>query len=515
MTMNKQKKTLIALGAVLAILLAAWGTSGLWLGGNQEEEPTFTTNPPVDPVFETDMESVRRIEIQNETDSFVLLPEHVRSDDKVSIAWSVQGMEDYPFASRGLEDLANVASLVYANREIATDETDLAQFGLAEPLATLTVVLDSGQTHVIKFGNKLATGSYDYAMLDDSGRVCSVASRTVDRVKQSRLDLLDKSRVIELELADLTRFTFERARDDLRIVANCTLIGEAGSGSEYLDFSVIEPIIRDGSPENLNKLVQETMFIQVDRFVEIDPEDISRYGLDQPQYMFELEAGSRTLNLTIGKAADSTSFYALSDSMPAVFTVKQSNFTTIDMRPIEMLDRFVSLVAIWEVSKIEGDLFGETFVAEIEMAKNKRADDEDVFFKLDGRDAKIFSEKNRSLFSNFYQRIIGILIAGLDTDAEPVNTRDASIIYHLKANDDTGQPARRQVIEFAKRNPDDYTYYVFIDGEYTGFYVDGNASFTTTRTDSEGLVVALKMMRYAIDNAVDGVFDTQEGYQLD
>lgn len=514
MTMNKQTKTLIALGVVLVLLIAAWATSGLWLG-SVGEETTTTTKPAVDPVFETDIETVGRIEIRNETDEFVLLPEHVTSEDKTEMIWSVQGMEDYPYSSKLLEELANVASLVYASEEITVNETDLDQFGLATPTATFTVVLESGQTHVIKIGKKLPSGNYDYVMLDNTGRICSLAGRTADRIKQSRLDLLDKKKVIDVEVADLTRFTFERARDDLRIVAECELIGEVGSGNEYLDFSVVEPIVRDGSPENLNKLVQETLLINVDRFVEIDPEDMGQYGLEQPQYAFALDAGSRSVHLSIGDAADGSSFYAYSDIVPAVFTVKRESFTTIDMRPIEMLDRFVSLTSIWDVSKIEGDLFGETFVAEINMDKDQRATDDEVEFKLDGRDAKIFSEKNRSLFSNFYQRIIGILIAGLDTDAEPVNTSDASITYHLKANPESGQPAHSQLIEFAKRNADDYTYYVFIDGEYTGFYVDGNAAFTSTRADSEGLIVALKMMRYAMDNAVDGVFDTQEGYQLD
>lgn len=514
MAMNKQAKTLISLGVVLVLLITAWATSGLWLN-NDPEETTTTTRPPVDPVFEADMESIARIEIRNESDEYALLPEHVASDGETSIVWSIEGMAEYPFSSRSLEDLAKAAAEVTANEEIAIDETNLAQFGLDDPSATITVVLESGDTHVVKFGSSLPSGSFDYAMLDDTGRVCSVAGRTTEKVKQAKLDLLDGDIVVDLKIADLTGFAFTRARDDLRIAADCELMGEEGSGNEFLNFSITEPITRDGSPENLNKLVQETLAIKVDKFVEIDPADLSKYGLDKPQYVFELQAGSETLQLSIGSDADSSSLYMISDNMPAVFTVKKSSFTTIDMRPIDMLDRFVSLIAIWDVSKIEGDIFGEQFVAEIEMAKDQNATDEEVVFKLDGRDAKVFSEKKRSLFSTFYQRIIGILIAGLDTEADPVNTKDASLVFHLKANSETGQAARKQVVEFAKRDTDDYTYYVFIDGEYTGFYVDGYASFTSTRTDSEGLVVALEMLRYAIDNAVDGVFDTQEGYPLD
>jgi len=141
------------------------------------------------------------------------------------------------------------------------------------------------------------------------------------------------------------------------------------------------------------------------------------------------------------------------------------------------------------------------------------AEDDEVKFELNGKNAKIFSEKKKNLFSSFYQRIIALQVAGADPTADPVNTRDGSITYSMKADTVNNQPAYTEVIEFARR--DDYTYYVFIDGEYTGFYLDGTKAFTADETGNEGIVVAYKKMIYAIEHAVDGVFNTEEGYQLD
>ena len=146
-------------------------------------------------------------------------------------------------------------------------------------------------------------------------------------------------------------------------------------------------------------------------------------------------------------------------------------------------------------------------------SKDQRIDDETVEFKLDGKNAKIVSETGRNLFSAFYQRIIGMQIGGVDIEADPVNTHDASITFYLKADPDSGAPASFEVIEFARR--DDYTYYVFIDAVYSGFYVDANRTFLSSETGSEGVVIAYKKMLYAIEHAIDGVFDTTEGYQLD
>ncbi len=58
-------------------------------------------------------------------------------------------------------------------------------------------------------------------------------------------------------------------------------------------------------------------------------------------------------------------------------------------------------------------------------------------------------------------------------------------------------------------------YYVFIDGKYTGYYINADQTFAATDNRMEGIVVAYKRLFYAMEHAVDGVFDTREGYQLD
>ena len=509
--MKKQNKVLLIFSGILVLLLLIWAASSFW-PGDESEETSFTTTAALAPLFESEMDQISRINIKSSDDQFTLVPAVDAADDNEKRVWRIEGMEDYPFAAGNLESLASLAAYVSASREIELNADDLDQYGLVDPTVEYTVEFTDGTSHVIKFGKQLPTGSYHYAMLDQSGRVCAVPSATADRAAKTRLDLLDAGQVVGINAMDLTGFTFERDRDQVRLVSDVMLVGEPGSGTEYLDFQLLEPVRRSGNPENLMKLVNEVAALTVDAFVEIDPLDLAVYGLDQPQYTFELTTDVQTVTVSLGSLADSDHFYAISDAVPAVFTVPRSAFATIDMRIIDMLDRFVQLISIWNVEKIEADILGESFVVEIATNQDQKPTDEEVVYILDGEDAKIVNQSKRSLFSNFYQRLISVMIAGLDVEAEPVNTADAVMIFHLKEEAASGLPARKQVVEFASR--DDYTYYVFIDGQYTGFYIDGEAAFHATRTDSEGILVALQMMRYAIDNAVDGVFDTQKGYPL-
>ncbi len=510
--MKKQSKTLIIFAGVLAVLVAALAISSQ-LPGNEPEETTMTTRPAIDPVFEAELSDVSRIDIVNPDDQFSLVPDEVTDDNGSKRIWQIEGMEDFPFSSRAIEQIANVALVVYTSTEIETNAQDLDQYGLENPETTFTVTLNNGDRHVIKFGRELVSGNFDYVMLDDTGRVCTVASATGNRIRQTRLDLVDDGMVLNIDLEELSMFTFERARDDVKIVTECTLMGELGSGTEYFDFNVLEPIRRPGSPEGLMRLLEEALNISVSRFVEINPEDLSQYGLDQPQYVFQLEAGADQALISLGAKADGNHFYAISSQIPAVFTVRADAFATIDMRVTDMLDRFVQLISIWSVDRIEADILGTEFVVDITMDQDQRATDEEVEFELNGEDAKIFNERNRSLFTPFYQSIIGVMMAGLDVDAAPDLDAEARIVFHLKPDPGNDMPERQQVVEFTAR--DAYTYYVFIDGEYSGFYIDGNAAFHSKRADSEGILVALDMLKYAMEHAVDGVFNTQEGYQLD
>jgi hypothetical protein len=158
----------------------------------------------------------------------------------------------------------------------------------------------------------------------------------------------------------------------------------------------------------------------------------------------------------------------ISDAMPVVFKAARSSLTNIDMPFVEMIERLFSLKSIWLVDYVKVNLPDAVYTVEIDFPKDKSAEDEEVKFIINGQNAKIFSEKKKSLFSSFYQRMIALQIAGADPAANPVNTREGSITYYMIADTENNQPAYTKIVEFARR--DDYTYYVFVDGIYGGYF---------------------------------------------
>lgn len=514
--MKKQWRTILIMGAVLVAIVLVWVGSTLLPGNTDTTETTTTTTLDLPIVFKAAADDVASMTVQNDEATFTLLPVSLTDEDgKTTLGWQVQGMEDLPFSQTQLDKVVKVGTLLYANRILADSAPDLAPYGLDKPAAQVTVKLKTGTQHTISFGRELPSGYFDYAIVDQTGPVYSVASSTVKEVKKPLADFLDEKKIIDIESEALQGLIFSRAKDDLKveIAATYTEINNAGTVSAAYNFDVLSPIQVAGSADRLNTFVSQIMALDVQQFVAINPDDLTQYGLDAPQYTIVLQTADRAVTLSIGKAAGDGAFYMLSDQVPAVFKIAQSAITNLDMPFIEMIERLFALKSIWLVDQVKVNLPGAVFTTEINMPKSSKTEDEEVTFLLNGQNAKIFNEKNKSLFSSFYQRIIALQIAGEAAEDTPVNTHDGSITYYMKADTENNEPAYTQVIEFARR--DDYTYYVFIDGTYTGFYIDGNKAFTSRENGSEGIVTAYKMMMYAIEHAVDGVFNTEEGYQLD
>ena len=512
--MKKQWRMIIISGAVLVALVAVWLIATLAGGGETVETTTTAT---VEAVFASSAEDISRIDVSNDDGQYALLPQQTTDDSGAAkIAWRVEGMDSLNFSADRLDEVGAAAVNLKATKEIAANATDLVQFGLNEPPTKLVVTLKSGARHVIKIGAELPSGGGYYAMLDDSGRVCAIASGDGESAAYSLLDLLDSTKVLGgIAAKDVTRLTFERASDQLKAVIDSIVTvstDENGEESISTEYKMVEPLQVTGNTYAMTTLFGDPLAVSASEFIEMDPQDLAKYGLDKPQYTYTYAAKQGTFSLKIGKQSDSDHYYAISDAMPIIFTFPTELLTTNDTKLISLVSRSFSAFSIFDTKQIDVDLFGTSFVTEISLDNGKNVFDDVTKLTLDGQDAKIVDQSGSSLYISFFSKLTGVMAAGVDLEANPVNTHDGRLTFHIEEDTENNVPAFTKMIEFTPR--DDYTYYVFIDGEYSGLYVDGKAAFTSEVKGSEGIIIAYRHMKYAIEHAVDGVFNTEEGYQL-
>lgn len=525
--MNKQKRQLIIISLVLVVLLAIWALAA-WLPSlfHSDETTAETTVPEAASIINIKAEDADSIEIVNESGIIKLIPETVAKQENdeenpatgaaaQEIIWKLAGTAENPSLPYDIDRLTLLASgllNLQVLRDIETNVEDASKYGIDKDSAVVVINEKNGSRHEIVFGDELASGAGTYATLLNSGRICSVSAATAQEVRESLLFWLDKSAAIGVSYNDLTHFVLNRSRDNLSLDVECQYNGDPENPEKKsLSFQIISPIRKEGRNSTLGKLVEQITDLQVTEYVEIEPADLSIYGLDQPAYEFDLTTSDTTVKVYIGDQADSESVFVMSSLTNAVMKAPVSELDSLDTPLLELADPFISLYSMSEIEKIQVMIEDTEFTAEISVDDKMTASDESSEFFLDGRDAKIFSQDNEILFVNLYQSITGITIEGMDLQAKPENNHKSQLVFHLKSDQSTGESAKIRTVEFVRR--DDYTDYVFIDGRYAGYYVDSAAVSAPEDNNGKDIISAYKNMVYAIDNAVDGVFDTREGYQ--
>jgi hypothetical protein len=518
--MNKQFRTLIILGVALVALLAVWLGSTLIPGLKPEETTTAAETTAEQTLFAAEAASVARITVRNETGELVLTPKpSTDADGKATITWDVTAANGLPVSATLLKGIGDAALSVTYSEVITDSTTDLASFGLADSKVSLSITGQDGATHTITLGNELSSGVATYARLDQENRVVAVSPNYKQQASTTLLALIDTTKALGgLNFKTITGLTFDRLEGSLHL-AGTSKVNNPEDATAGFAFTLSEPVSRPGNPTNLSPLVNGVLDLTGLQAVDLAPQDLSTYGLDQPRYQVKLDSSEvPAVTFSFGKSAGEGTYYMSSSALmtsngqPVVMTVSSSQLKAVDLALEDYVDRYIALKEIWLVSSVDIDLGDRQFNIAIKMDKGQNSTDDGISFKLDGQDANIKDQKKNSLFSDFYQSLIGIQLAGFDFTATPANTTDSRIVYHLEADPETSQPAKILTIEFARR--DAYTDYVFVDGQYTGYFANHQDTFTQDREGSEGLRTAYLKLKYAIDHAVNGVFNTEEGYQL-
>ena len=510
--MKKNMRSLLILSGVLVVLVALWVTLALVPEPGSSGETSAATTQSQSVLFTIDPAEVARIAVHNNLSDLTLLPERTQdASGQTLITWKLAEDQGLPISQTSLSGLAEAALSMTYSEVIVDDPDDLAAFGLNRPASTISIVFSNGSSKTVEFGSSLSSGQGVYTRISQDTRIYAVDSRFKDQASQSLMDLVDLSQAIGgLATTDLTSMTFFRRDDQLSLAANLQPSDPADAASG-LAFNLTQPVARPGNPDTLTSLLNSILNLSAVRMVDLDASNLERYGLAQPKYQLELATlAGKEVVISIGDSAGSGQYYVTSTALPAIMTVQADALTALDLPLTDYVDRFVALMSIWKVSSVSLNLEGEQHDLGLSIEEGQKITDEAVELTLDGQDAKIISQSGENLFSTFYQTLIGIRIDGFDLAASPDGPVTSRITYTLKPDPASQSDAKALVIEFVSR--DAYTDYVLIDGSYTGFYVSHRDTFTSGQVGQEGLLVAVSQLQYAIDHAVDGVFDTSKGY---
>ena len=430
----KLYKNAIILLLVLAVLGGAYYFVLKW-----EPKKETVKNDTVS-IFKTEKENISEISIDSINGKYVFYREGEE--------WKVKDNSSIKLNQSKVDTLAYDIATINAEQVVEENPQDLAQYGLDSPTSTVEVKLTDGSIKKFFIGNKTPTKTAYYFKDNDVNTVYTVYSGKGESLSSSLDSYRDKS-MFSVNAEDITSFTIE-GKNRQKLVVTAKGENKEGQIGTLSAWNVIEPYNINGDNENINKLVLNKISqISAQDVVEDNPADLGKYGLDSPAYTVQFtHKDNQTVKLFIGNTENDVTYVRL-DNNPAVFSVSSSSLDFKDVKPFQLIEKYVLIPNIETVSKIvmnskEGQIT-------MEIIKNG----DNYEYKVNDKTA------DESAFKKAYQEIIVLKVDGI---AEQQAKADSELSYTFYFNN--GNPETK--IEFV--SIEDRNYVVVKNGE-GNFYI--------------------------------------------
>ncbi len=425
----------VVLGGVLAALLLT--------GGEGEEEssaPESSSSSSISLVSREE-EDITSMEVTNQYGTYTIVPYENVSEVEVSdesggttiqtTTNTLYRIAEYgdsaPLNTYTTERVLECGFSLNATRNIG-EVSDLAEYGLVEPQATVNVSFNDGTNFEYYLGNENAG--------DASGRyMCVAGSNNVYIVSVDDEIFEDKTTFVNRTLLTLSL----GADEDIS-----TAIGHLNlSGSYYPDpiditmnedssFTMIAGHEMELDTDEYTEMVAGLPSLSADDVAYVCPtaEEIASCGLEEPTAVLEFTIrDGDTYRLKAG-LSDNGMTYVMVDGKDAIYLLSDATVAGWARNSAYNLrSKFVKLPMITEVESLTVNVEGEITEFKLSRTVDEEKSTEDLTqytYEVTGNGKALTYDDH---FQKYYQSIIGIQILE-ETDEQPTGEPTVTLTYH-------------------------------------------------------------------------------------
>lgn len=468
----KQFKWIIIL-AVTAVLLVG-GFIAVDLIMKDKEEKAKIGGPKT--LFSFDGNTTTRITIENEDGFF-------RFDwDETDATWKL--VSDDPFAINiyAISTVCNYFCMLNTEKTVAFDCKDTSVFGFDHPVTLKVYTTQTGEDHpyILYVGDSTPTYDAYYAMVEGSNDVY-----TID-YNSGSVFCLAKDTLKNIYMFD----TFSTQVTYLKLERDNQTVMELQRDEESL-WQMHQPRSFPVNSSEISTMIDTLVRAEYASFVEENPKDFAKYGLDKPKQKLWLKGYFRSSEMSeefwfgdpISDNADETKLYGYAVGAKQVFTIYRADVFYIFKDAKDYILPYVVSYNISDVDKITidlGDLYDLHSTLDVNYAEGKAT------YQLDDKAPSTDSEDLQMLYNNFYRSVMGVQFYELELDAVPPET-DPAASFTFDMTDGT-----RHVLNYISK--EENVFYAVLDGNYTGMTIRLNqfTGGTGIRMVYDTLAAALK-----------------------
>ena len=352
--------------------------------------------------------------------------------------WEVAGASSaIPIKESRIRDILYSFGSLYAERVIEEEAADLAQYGLEPPAVVAVATLDDDSTIEVYLGDRTPAGNTWYLGLPGKRIVYSVWTNhgnhyyyTVADLRGDELPTINSEALAYLRLRGPDVPTIEVVETNPVDVRFANLLTR---------LAVVQPYAAPRAIDSEKFAEVQSLVVQprIDRIVSDDPAAAAEYGLAPPRMeLLARDAEGAVFELLIGDETDDEVFFQV-PGRATVYATKRSRARILDLRPFELVDKFVLILNIELVDAIEIEHPGG--VNRLTIERTGSGDDLVETFAIDG--AAIEDKPFRQL----YQLIIGLLadaeLPAADQAAMLAGAPEVRITYLMNSPPDSRMSA--------------------------------------------------------------------------
>ncbi|MGN0647578.1 MAG: DUF4340 domain-containing protein [Oscillospiraceae bacterium] len=427
-------------------------------------------------LFSFDASSISRVTLESEDGYFAF------DWDAVNATWQLASADQFSFNTYAISTICNYFSELSSEKTVVFDCQDTAVYGFDAPTVLKVYTTDKGEEapYVLYVGDSTPTYDAYYAMLPDSNDVYTIG------YTQGSIFCADKNMLKNTYLFD----TFSTLVDAYQLIRDGETVFSLERDSDAL-WQMTYPRPYTVHASNITNLMDSLVRVQVDSFVEENPTDLAKYGLDKPRYVLKLRgtingnAVSRELLFgnMITENDNETQMYGYISDSKQVFIVTKAAVSFLEQDTTAYILPYCVDVSIEDLSKIEINM-GTVY----DLHETLYLDYANEQYALGDIDIDAYEDENiLTLYQNFYRAVANLQFSAMDLDAVPEGEAAVTILYmHLDGSVTSA--------EFVPKAENDF--YLVVNGEYTGLTVLLNRF-----TGSAGMVFSYEALLKGLKDA--------------
>ncbi len=372
--------------------------------------------------------------------------------------WELTSTDEFEANSDYFLNVCTYLSTLTAEKDFGeADDEKKAMYGLDNPI-TITAA-DGTNEYTVHIGNPSPTGDVYYIMTGNKSKIYAIDTLYGSVLKTSVTMMKDP---MLLPFGDREIARIELIRDGNTVY---DLNYNEESGQWYLP-EQYGNLTTDMT--KITSMINIMTRIEAQSFYDDHLEDLSKYGFDKPAaelIVTGLNGVTRKYLFSLYGNETDTYIYVLFEETGQVAAYYTGDCHFINYDYSQFISPGICGISLNGITGLDFTFEGRSDSFEVDSESNT--------VKMNGTALSDFAANTTNSFSTFYSALNALELSGLDIDAEP-EASEPILKAVFKFADEPDK-----TLELTKR--DDSTSYIFIDGEYTGAYID-NEKFTGKNT---------------------------------